>query len=104
MWDSGFMLHTTFSYACLTLHRISFDFIRFLGSLRQSRSALAVENLFLWKQLALYQERQVRPRRATDATQLIMVLAAQMFDWKEALVTVRAETLIGWHRQGFKLF
>src|SRR5215510_3626965 len=98
------MLHDAFWHASLTLHRISLDFIRFLGSVLQSRSALAAENLFLRKQLALYQERQVRPRRATDATRLVMVLAARLFDWKEALIAVRPETFTGWHRKGFKLF
>jgi putative transposase len=97
------MLHDTFSLAFLTLYRVSLDFTRFLGSLFQSRSALAAENLFLRKQLALYQERQVRPRRATDTTRLIMVLAARLFDWKEALISVRPETFAGWHRQGFRL-
>jgi hypothetical protein len=33
---------------------------------------LATENLFLRKQLALFQERQVRPHRATDATRFLM--------------------------------
>lgn len=27
-----------------------------------------------------------------------------MFDWREALAIVKPETLIGWHRKGFKLF
>jgi transposase InsO family protein len=27
-----------------------------------------------------------------------------MFDWRSALVIVKPETLIGWHRRGFKLF
>ena len=62
------------------------------------------ENLFLRKQLALYQERQVQPRRATDATRLIMVLAARLFDGKEALISVRPETFTRWHRRGFRLF
>jgi hypothetical protein len=55
------MLQETFSHAFLTLYYISLEFTRFLGSLLQSRFALAAENLFLRKQLALYQERQVRP-------------------------------------------
>ena len=67
------MLHNTFSHAFLTLGYVSLDFIRFLGSLLRSCSALAAENLFLRKQLALYQERQVQPQRATDATRLTMV-------------------------------
>jgi putative transposase len=32
-----------------------------------------------------------------------MVLAARLFDWKEALISVRPETFTGWRRQGFKL-
>jgi putative transposase len=98
------MLRETFSQSCLTLYYVSLDFIRFLGSLLQSRSALAAENLFLRKQLAVYQERQVQPRRATDAARLTMVLAARLFDWKEALVSVRPETFTAWHRRGFTLF
>jgi hypothetical protein len=34
---------------------------RYVTSLARSRSVLAVENLFLRKQLAFYQERQARP-------------------------------------------
>ena len=97
------MLHTTFSHAGLTLYHLTLDLIRFLVSLLQPRSALAAENLFLRKQLALYRERQVRPRRATDATRLTMVLLGRLFDWKEALISVRPETFTGWHRQGFQL-
>jgi putative transposase len=97
------MHRETFSQAFLTVYHVSLDFTRFLGGLLQSRSTLAAENLFLRKQLALYQERQVRPRRATDATRLAMVLLGTLFDWKQALISVRPETFTGWHRQGFKL-
>ena len=97
------MLRETFSHAFLTFYQVSLDFIRFLGSLFQSRSTLAAENRFLRKQLALYQERQVRPRRPTDATRLTMVLLGILFDWKQALVSVRPETFTGWHCQGLKL-
>jgi putative transposase len=31
-------------------------------------------------------------------------LAARLFDWKKALVSVRPETFTAWHRRGFKLF
>jgi putative transposase len=94
----------TILLAGLTLCHLTVDLISYLGRLLQSRSALAAESLFLRKQLALYQERQVRPRRATDATRLTMVWLGRLFDWKEALIVVRAETFIAWHRRGFKLF
>jgi hypothetical protein len=98
------MLREGFSHASLTLYHLTVDFIRLLGSYLQSRSALAAENLFLRKQLRLYQECQVRPHRATDATRLTMILVAKLFDYREALMTVRPETFIGWHRRGFRLF
>jgi hypothetical protein len=98
------MLRNAFSRDFLTLYHLSLDFVRFLGSFLQSSSVLAAENLFLRKQLALYQERQIPPRRATDAPQFAMVLASRLFDWKEALIAVRPETFTRWHRQGFKLF
>ncbi len=33
-----------------------------------------------------------------------MLLASQIKGWKEALIVVKPDTLIGWHRLGFKLF
>jgi len=33
-----------------------------------------------------------------------LALLSRCFDWRSALVVVRAETLIGWHRAGFRLF
>src|SRR6202022_1293015 len=50
------------------------------------------------------QEHQIRPRRFTDAARISLVLWSRLFDWKEALVIVQPETLIRWHRKGFKLF
>jgi len=70
---------------------------------RQSGS-LAAENLFLRKQLALFQEREVKPRRADDATRAALVWLAKAFNWRGALVIVKPATLIGWHPKGFRLF
>ncbi len=39
------------------------DFLRYVYLGLRSDEVLVVENLFLRKQLALYQERQVKPRR-----------------------------------------
>ena len=38
----------------------------------RSHNSLAAENLFLRKQLALFQERKVKPRRADDAARWLM--------------------------------
>ncbi len=46
----------------------------------------------------------MQPGRLSDAARFSLVLWSRLFDWKRALVIVKPETLIGWHRKGFKLF
>ena len=74
-----------------------------LLSLRSRRSVEA-EDLFLRRQLALFQERGVTPMRVDVATRLSLALLSRFFDWRDALVVVRPETLIRWHRAGWRLF
>ncbi len=83
---------------------VGLDLSAFLRSSLRSRSALVAESLFLRKQLAFYQEHQVRPWRLTDAARIGLVLWSKFCDWRSALVIVKPETLTGWHRRGFKLF
>jgi putative transposase len=84
--------------------RIGLEMSAFLGSFVRSRSSLIAENLLLRKQLAFYQERQVRPRRLTDGARISLVLWSKFCNWRSALVIVKPETLIGWHRRLFKMF
>ena len=72
-------------------------------SLRPRRSVEA-ENLFLRRQLALYHERGVMPRRVDAATRVSLAVLSRLFDWRDALVVVRPETLVRWHRAGWRLF
>ena len=69
-----------------------------------SRTALIAENLFLRKQLAFYQERQIRPRRLTNAARFWLVFWSRFLAWRTALLVVKPATLIGWHRAAFGLF
>jgi transposase InsO family protein len=80
------------------------DARRFLRLCLRPGPALAAENLFLRKQLALYQERQITPRRPTQATRMALAWLARWFDWRQALVFVQPATLIRWQRQGFRWF
>jgi putative transposase len=80
------------------------DGLRFVGLAVGSRSALSAEVLFLRKQLAFYEKREVQPRRLNDSARLSLVFWSRLFDWKNALVIVKPGTLIGWHRKGFRLF
>jgi putative transposase len=68
------------------------------------RRSIASENLFLRRQLALYRERGIKPRRVDVVTRVSLALISRLFDWRDALVVVRPETLIRWHRAGWRLF
>src|SRR5919109_552026 len=87
-----------------TLLTLLADVVRFLRLCLRPAPVLAAENLFLRKQLALYQERHVTPRRATAATRLGLTWLSGWFDWRQALVIVQPATLLRWHREGFRLF
>jgi putative transposase len=97
------LLHHSVQLVC-TLLALLGNTARFLLLCLRPPVALAAENLFLRKQLALYQERHIKPQRATDATRLSLVWLARWFDWRQALAVVQPATLIRWHRQGFRLF
>ena len=77
---------------------------RLVSSGVRSRRALVAENLFLRKQLALFQERKGKPRRADDFTRWMMATLSRMFAWRDALWNVKPDTLIRWHQKGFRLF
>ncbi len=68
------------------------------------RRSVEAENLFLRRELALYRERGIKPRRVDPATRVSLALLSRLFDWRDALVVVRPETLIRWHRAGWRLF
>ncbi len=94
---------TTLRTLALSLLRVAASLVALLFLGLRRRSALAAENLFLRKQLALYVEREKRPRRARPATRLSLALLSRLFDWREALLVVRPATLVRWHRLGFRL-
>src|SRR6516225_8418166 len=70
------------THSLRTLSSVACDLVRLLVLVSRSRRALAAENLFLRKQLALFQERKVKPHRAQDSTRLVMVILARMFLWR----------------------
>ena len=96
-------LHHLVQLTC-TLLTLLVDAAHFLWLCLHAPTALAAENLFLRKQLALYQERQIKPQRATDATRLALVWLGRWFAWRQALAIVQPETFTRWHQQGFRLF
>jgi putative transposase len=80
------------------------DLTTFFWLALRRQSTLAAENLFLRKQLAMFQERKAKPHRPDTPLQITLVLLSRLFNWRDALVVVQPLTLIRWHRQGFHLF
>jgi putative transposase len=101
---ASLFLFTILQHCFRTAALVLLDLGRFVALMARSRSALSAENLFLRKQLALFQERKVKPRRSRDSTRWTMAALSQLFNWRDALVAVQADTLIRWHRKGFRLF
>jgi hypothetical protein len=48
------------------------------------RSDVAAENLFLRKQLGLYVERKIKPRRATHSIRFTLAQLSHFFDWQRS--------------------
>ena len=71
----------------LIAHRLIEDSIRWALLLCRSTNSIRAENLFLRRQLALYIERGVRPRRIDAATRVSLALLARRFDWRSSLVS-----------------
>ena len=101
---SGSLIFGAVAHCFRTVSLVVFDLVRLAFLAVRPRAALAAENLFLWKQLALFQERRVKPHRAEDATRWMMATLSRTFQWRDALAVVKPDTLIRWHRKGFRLF
>ena len=83
--------------------RLLADLVCLVGLSFRPRRSLEAENLFLRRQLALYRERGVKPKRVDAAMRVSLALLSRLFAWRDALVVVRPETLIRWHRAGWRL-
>jgi putative transposase len=67
-----------------------------------SRRDLLLENLALRQQLAVL---KVRQPRFAPSDKLFWVMLCRLWPgWKQALILVQPETVVGWHRAGFKLY
>jgi transposase InsO family protein len=73
------------------------------SSLRPQRE-LALENLALRQQLAILHRKTKRPKLIKADRAFWVALSRLWPDWQSALILVKPETVIGWHRKGFKLY
>jgi len=83
--------------------RLLADLVGVIVLALRSRRSLEAENLVLRRQLGLFRERGVKPRRIDAATRVSLTLWTRWCDWRSCLFVVRPETLIRWHRVGWRL-
>ena len=75
-----------------------------LRLLLQSRATLAAENLALRQQVAVLQRSVKRPR-VHRRDRIFWVWLSRMWrGWRSSLIVVQPETVIRWHREGFRLY
>src|SRR5438874_13827050 len=77
------------------------------GTLRSSvrtHRELALENLALRQQLAVWKARQPRPRLTEMARIFWVPLSRLWTSWQHSLQVIRPETVVGWHRQRFRRY
>jgi len=78
--------------------------VLFVRALVRDRVDLAAENLALRQQLAILQQKSRTPR-LRQCDRIFWVLLSRIWAaWRSALLIVQPDTVVGWHRQGFKLF
>src|SRR5687767_11798878 len=75
-----------------TFLSVFIDALTFVRLTIRSRTALAAENLFLRKQLALYVERKRKPQQSTDSIRFTLAQLSKCFEWRNALTIVKPDT------------
>ena len=78
-----------------------------VGTLRsclRTHRELALENLALRQQLAVWKAREPRPR-LREMDRIFWIFLSRLWTgWRHSLQVVRPETVVGWHRQGFRRY
>src|SRR2546426_8739680 len=83
--------------------RLVADLIGLLVLTVRPRRSLEAEHLVLRRQLALFKERGMKPRRIDAATRASLALLSRLCNWRSCVVFVRPETVVRWHRAGWRL-
>jgi transposase InsO family protein len=75
-----------------------------LADLPRSKGALIAENALVRQQLLVLRRRVTRVQCTPTDRALLVLLASRVRTWRQTLLLVQPETLLRWHRQGFRLF
>ncbi len=78
--------------------------LRCVLAIFRSRREQAVVELALRQQLAIYAQKRSRPRLTPLDRAFWVALSRFWPGWKDTLVIVKPDTVIRWHRKGFRLY
>ena len=78
--------------------------LRWLIACGKPKTLLALENVCLRQQLALLARRHPYPRLLNHDRRFWILMARWFARWRECLVIVRPETVLGWHRRGWRAY
>ena len=78
--------------------------VAYLRSLFLPRHKLVLEAVALRQQLAVFKRKQPRPK-LDGLDRLFWIALRRLWEgWSEALIIVKPETVVSWHRAGFRRF
>lgn len=75
-----------------------------LADLPRSRAELLAENALLRQQLIVLRRNTKTPRLTWRERYSLVFLARWVPNWKQVLQIIQPDTLLRWHREGFRLF
>jgi transposase InsO family protein len=76
----------------------------FFKDLTRSRGQLIAENALLRQQLIVASRKIKRPAFKDSERGLLVLLSRIVRGWQNAVLLVKPETILRWHREGFRLF
>ena len=91
-------------YLARLLLRLLADLVQFTSLAFKPHQAIVAENLILRRQIALFRERDIQPRRIDAATRLSLAIWSRLCNWRSCLTVVRPQSVLRWHRAGWRLF
>jgi len=74
-----------------------------IADVTMTKAALVAENALLRQQLIVLRRQVKRPAITSRDRVLLVLLARLVHSWQAALLIVQPDTLLRWHRQGYRL-
>src|SRR5947209_609 len=71
--------------------------------LTKSKPELLAENALLRQQLLVLNRQDKHPNFNPIDRFVLVLFASLVHNWKQVLLIIKPDTLLGWHRQGFRL-